>query len=165
MLNSLAQYQLISAITATQSGNFIILHSNEISLTGTFASVFGFFLSCYVFYTAKRINRYILYSTRLPQLQREINTHASSIINLINSFDNSVDDIRAELIRCSANLKALRKKVPRAQKKTIDVLEALITSTASTSSLTKETARDIYLKLLFIAVDIQNLQKDFQVEK
>ncbi len=157
--------QIISEASTSQIGGYFNLCANKLSIAGNIASVAGFCLSIYVVRTARNINKYVLFNIRLPQLNKEIRAHASSINSLIGTFDDSVDDLCDELSKCEANLKALRKKVPRAQKKTIASLITLISSNASNTKLTKEVARDIYRQLLHVIEDVKNLLKDYQVEQ
>ena len=144
---------------------FIYTYATEFSFIGTIASIIGLLLSAYVFITARRINQFIFYNRRLPQLQRKIDVHASSISKYLNDFDSTKDSIRDEMIRCSANLKALRKRTPRQQKKIIDSLFSLISDSTDNNKLNKESARQVYLKLQYLIEDIQNLQKDYEMEK
>lgn len=144
---------------------FIYAFANEVSLIGTIASVIGLFLSIYIVLTARRINQFIFFNRRLPQLHKKIDAHASSISTLSNEFDVNKDSIRDEMIRCSANLKALRKRIPRTQRKLIDSLSHLISTAIDDSELNKESTNQIYLKLRYLIEDIQNLQKDYQMEK
>ncbi len=151
------QYYIISAMTSTNS-SFIVTNADKISFLGTAALC----LSAYVFLTAKKINRYILYSKRLPQLLKKIQDHASSISKLLNNFEETADEIHNEISRCAANLKSLRKKVPRTQRKKIDSL--LTTLSMRSRDIGKESAREVYRTLLYIIEDIRNLQIDYQME-
>lgn len=132
---------------------------------GVVASVIGLFLSIYIFITARRINKYVLITKRLPQLLRKIETHSSSIANLMNNFDQSGDAIREELTRCSANLNSLRKKVARRERKPITSLVKRIESNVGKEPLPKEAIREIYLGLQFIKESLQNLQQDLELER
>lgn len=158
------QYFLISATTST-TPSFVVANADNISFLGTIASIIGLGLSGYVFYTARRINQYIFYSKRLPQLLRKINDHASSISKLLNNFDGSFDEMHNEITRCAANLKSLRKKVPRTQRKMINSLLTLTASfSLSSRDMKKESVREVYSKLIYIIEDIKNLQIDYQTE-
>lgn len=135
------------------------------SNVGSLASVIGLLLSVYIFLTARKINKYILITKRLPQLLRKIEIHSSSISSLLNSFDQSTSVIREELIRCSANLKSLRKKVARGERKPITSLMQAIDSSVNKEPLSKDAVRDIYLKLQYVKEAVKNLQQDLESER
>jgi hypothetical protein len=122
-------------------------------------------LSSYVVYTARRINNFIFFSKRLPQLQKKIKEHASAISNLLNNFKDSYEDICAEMTRCSANLKALNRGIPRNQRKKINKLSNFITSKLTENSITEKDVRYVYLELLYINEDNMNIKMDFEMEK
>jgi hypothetical protein len=137
----------------------------NLSNIGSWASIIGLILSIYIFVTAYRINNYIMFNERLPQLLANIEKYTSNISDMFNNFEPSTNAIREQLSRCSANLKSLKKKVNGDEKKLIASIVTSIEGNINLDQLSKPSIRRIYLDLRYLIEAVQNLQQDFRSRK
>jgi hypothetical protein len=129
------------------------------------ASILGIGLSLYVIYNVREIRKSYLFTARAPALLKSLRTHSSSIKDLLKEFETSIEEIEAELARCSPILESLKRKVGRHERRSISVVVRQIASNKSLSAESKNTAWDIYKELLKIEEELRNLHKDRQWER
>ena len=129
------------------------------------ATMFGFLLSAYIALKVYKVNRYIFLYRRLPSYISSLKSYSSSIIELINNYDDSVDEIIDELVKCETDLKTIKKKLPRHLRPELSKLSRVIKKNSKPESITKQSARDIYRTILSVSQGLLNFQKDYQLEK
>jgi hypothetical protein len=136
-----------------------------LSNIGSVASIFGIGLSLYVVYNVREIRKSYLFTARAPALLKSLRTHSSNIKDLLKEFETSIEEIEAELARCSPVLESLRTKVSRQERKSISGVVQLISANKSLSAGSKDAVWDIYKELLKVEEAMINLQKDKQWER
>jgi hypothetical protein len=132
---------------------------------GHLASVLGFLLSVYIAVTALRINRLVFINRHLPRYLKNIEEYSSRIIDLLKSFNQTVDEILDELAKCEIDLKAVKKNVPRGKRNSVSRLIKLIRHHSNKKKITEESARTIYRNLLSVAQELRNYQKAYLLER
>jgi len=136
-----------------------------LSNVGNVASILGIGLSLYVIYNVREIRKSYLFTARAPALLKSLRTHSSNIKDLLKEFETSIEEIEAELARCSPILESLKRKVGRHERRSISVVVRQIASNKSLSAESKNTVWDIYKELLRVEEELSNLQKDKQWER
>ena len=136
-----------------------------LSNIGSVASILGIGLSLYVVYNVREIRKSYLFTARAPALLKSLRTHSSNIKDMLKEFETSIEEIEAELARCSPVLESLRTKVGRQERKSISGVVQLISANKSLSMGSKDSVWDIYKELLKVEEAMINLQKDKQWER
>ena len=135
----------------------------SLSTIGSLASILGIVLSGYIFHTAKKINKYVLVTRRLPMLLAKLERHSSRVAELLNTFDQSAGEIRIELVRCQASLESLLKKLKRSERAPVRALIASIKKEKE-GTPSKKAVYSIYTELLHRIEVMRELQRDFELE-
>lgn len=136
-----------------------------LSNLGNVASILGIGLSLYVIYNVREIRKSYLFTARAPALLKSLRTHSSNIKDLLKEFETSIEQIEAELAKCSPVLDSLRTKVGRQERKSISKAVQLISANKSLSAGSKNAVWDIYKELLKVEEAMRNLHKDKQWER
>ena len=136
-----------------------------LSNMGSLASILGIGLSLYVGYNVREIRQSYLFTARAPALLRSLHTRSSNIKNLLKEFEISIEEIGAELARCSPILESLKRKVGRHERRSISAVIQLIASNKTLSAESQNTVWDIYKELLRVEEELSNLHKDKQWER
>lgn len=136
-----------------------------LSNIGNVASILGIGLSLYVIYNVREIRKSYLFTARAPALVKSLRAHSSKIKDLLEEFATSIEEIEAELARCSPILESLKRKVGRQERRSISEVIQQIASNKSLSTGSKDTVWDIYKELLKVEEEMTNLQKDKQWER
>lgn len=136
-----------------------------LSIIGSVASIVGIGLSIYVIYNLRQIRKSYIFTARAPDLVKALRSHSSKIKDLLNEFETSIDEIEAELARCSPVLESLRTKVGRQERRSISDVVRLISANKTLSAGSKNAVWDIYKELLKVEEEMRNLQKDKQWER
>ncbi len=136
-----------------------------LSNIGNAASILGIGLSLYLIYNVREIRKSYLFTARAPALLKSLRTHSSNIKDLLKEFETSIEEIEAELARCSPVLESLRTKVGRQERKSISKVVQLISANKSLSAGSKNAVWDIYKELLKVEEAMRNLHKDKQWER
>ena len=118
-----------------------------------------------VVYNVREIRKSYLFTARAPALLKSLRAHSSRIKDLLEEFETSIEEIEAELARCSPILESLKRKVGGRQGRSISVVIQQIASSKSLSTGSKNTVWDIYKELLKVEEEMKNLQKDKQWER
>ena len=79
-----------------------------LSNIGSVASILGIGLSLYVIYNVREIRKSYLFTARAPALVKSLRAHSSRIKDLLEEFGTSIEEIEAELARCSPILESLK---------------------------------------------------------
>lgn len=136
-----------------------------LSNIGNVASILGIGLSLYVIYNVREIRKSYLFAARAPDLLKRLRSHSSKIKDLLKEFETSIEEIEAELAKCSPVLDSLRTKVGRQERKSISKAVQLISANKSLSAGSKNAVWDIYKELLKVEEAMRNLHKDKQWER
>lgn len=136
-----------------------------LSNIGSVASILGIGLSLYVVYNVREIRKSYLFTARAPGLLKSLRTHSSNIKDMLKEFETSIEEIEAELARCSPVLESLRTKVGRQERKSISEVVQLISANKTLSAGSKDAVWDIYKELLKVEEAMINLHKDKQWER
>ncbi|MDP2885955.1 MAG: hypothetical protein Q8P51_13145 [Ignavibacteria bacterium] len=132
---------------------------------GDVASILGFLLSIYIFATALKINRFLFINRRLPKYIHGIEDYASNLISLLKNYDQSVEEILDELVKCETDLKALARNVPRSRRSSINQLIKVIAGHSRKDTMNEDGVRSIYRQLLSIIQNLKNYHKDYLIER
>lgn len=130
---------------------------------GSWCSIVSLLLTGVIAWKLKNISRDFLFQARFPALMQKITSHRSTIVNLLNTYPDSSNEIRVELQKCHANLKSLKPKLKRDMTSTVS---RLLTRTGflsgSSTPLFKEKVREVYLDLVLLEAELKNLSEDFK---
>ena len=130
---------------------------------GNACSMAGFLLTLVVLLKLRRIHRSFLFQARLPDLRKKITGHRSALSKLLNNFADASAEIATEIQKCHANLQSLRPKLGRRQ---VVSVNALLKQTAefgrSSVPPSKEEVRRIYLALVLLEGELENLSEDIK---
>jgi len=111
----------------------------------------------------RRIHRNFLFQARFPDLKRKIARHRSSLSKLLTAYDDSADQVEIELKKCQSNLCSLKPKVARSLRGDIKRLVIDIKDISRSSSHpSKEETRNVYMSLVFIEQELENLSEDIK---
>jgi len=134
-----------------------------LSQIGDICSVLGFFFTLLVLMKLRGIHRSFLAQARLPDLQKKIRGHRSALSKLLNDFSAAGSDIEAEIQKCHANLQNLQPKLGHAQAANVKTIVAFTAQlTRSPTSPDKEQVRKLYLALVLLEEDLDNLSEDMK---
>ncbi|MEK6299239.1 MAG: hypothetical protein AABO41_00830 [Acidobacteriota bacterium] len=136
-----------------------------LNIIGSVASIVGIALSVYVIYNLRQIRRSYMFTARAPDLLKRLKAHSSQVKKLLIDFDNSRDEIEAELALCSAVLGSLLNKVSRNERKTILNVIQLIAENRTLGEQSKDQVWMVYKRLVGVGETLRNLQKDKLWEK
>ncbi len=125
------------------------------------ASIFGLFLTIYVFLSIRKIEKEFLFRVRLPSLLRKLQQHASNLSKLLQQYPESENEIIEELSIAKVNINSLYKKSTGSIKTSLHKLETNIEEYRNTkiAKQTKESIREIYVEMNMVIQEINN-QKD-----
>jgi len=113
----------------------------------------------------KRIQQDYLAQARLPDLQKKIRGHRSTLSKLLNQTDLAAlrHEIDAEMQKCDANLKNLIPKLSPKQALSVSSLVTKIGAILNAKTVCdREQVRAIYLGLVGIEEELDNLGEDMK---
>jgi hypothetical protein len=126
-------------------------------------SILGFLFTVVVLLKLRGIHRSFLAQARLPDLQKKIRGHRSALAKLLNDFPATASEIEAEIRKCHANLRNLQPKLPRAHAASVKPLVAATAQLSQSSTVPdKEQVRKIYLALVLLEGELDNLSEDMK---
>jgi hypothetical protein len=144
--------------------NFVIL----IGVVGSIASLFSLWLTWRVYRQVEEIRSYYQFTTRIPDLVKELDQRASTLSDYLNEFDRFSEAIEVELAQCGEVLEVINKQLDNkrdAQEKFR--VERLLGSirTYSRKNADRNAAWDIYVETIRVTRRISELYKDRILER
>ena len=148
--------------------HFLVATANShpadlLSTIANLASVAGFLLTIWVWLKVRHIEGHFLFRVRFPAIKRQINGHSRNISLYLNSFPTSANDLEVELKKCQSDLKNLRSKLKGDNKASVTkILEGISQLSSPLQPNSIKDIRDIYLSLVILEKDLENLKEDMQ---
>ncbi len=137
--------------------------ADVLALLGNISSIAGFSFTVWILLKLRRIHRSYLLQARFPDLHRRVRRHCSNLEKLLNVYPDSALDIQAELQKCDATIESLLPKVERALRADVkNLLDKIARVFRTGSPPSKEEVRRIYLDLIRLEAELQNLSEDMK---
>ena len=124
-------------------------------------SIISLLITIQVYFHIKKIERFYMFIGRIPDLAKNLQTHASNIIEYLNDndFEKNISQLDVEFVRVAVTLDSLRKKTDGELKQSISkVLKEIKERNLKVKG--SEGARSIHLSIVKIQAEIVDLQKD-----
>lgn len=130
---------------------------------GSISSIIGLLLTILIFCRLRHIHRNFLFQARFPVLNRKIKQHRSQLSTLLNTYDDSIDQIEIELKKCQSNLCSIKPKVIGSLRGHIKrLIKDIKNINRSSSHPPKEEIRKVHISLVFIEQELENLSEDLK---
>lgn len=133
----------------------------DLSLAGNIASIFGLFLTLYVFHAIWKIKNDYLFKLRVPSLLIDLKENASYISKvkgLLGNIKREKIEIKSTLGKIEIKLSSILKRIKSRDKKDIKNLKKNIKR--NKSNITKEWLGEFYAELQKVITLIEELIKD-----
>ena len=141
--------------------DFIFSNILTLSNFGNIASIIGVIVTILVFLRVKKIHLGYLFKIRGPIIVDKLRGYSDNILIYLNDIDSYQSDLTRDLRLCTANLKNLRKKVPKDIRKTIKMLDKKINKYISMpSSYQVDYVRGINNDIQALIEECLNLRED-----
>jgi len=122
-------------------------------------SFIGLIFTIQVYLNLKKIEKFYMFTGRVPDLIKTLGDHASTLSDHLNDFNGNISQIELELVRIKVPLKSLEKKTDGELRKSISSLLELI-GTYEPEIKGDAGARKIYREIIGIQAEIVELNKD-----
>jgi len=122
-------------------------------------SFIGLIFTIQVYLNLKKIEKFYMFTGRVPDLIKTLGDHASTLSDHLNDFNGNISQIELELVRIKVPLKSLEKKTDGELRKSISGLLELI-GTYEPEIKGDAGARKIYREIIGIQAEIVELNKD-----
>lgn len=91
--------------------------------------------------------------------------HRKNLSQLLNTYETSKQQIQIELQKCRANLNSLKPKLNRSSRNGVNkIIKQIKSAYRPYSHLSESQVREIYLNLIFLEQELENLKQDIKWE-
>lgn len=137
--------------------------ADTLTVTGSICSIAAFLLTLWILLKLRSVHRGFLFQARLPELRKKIGRHRADLSRLLNTFPDSRAEVAAEIRKCHANLQSLKAKLGGGRAAGVKALFKQTRDFARSSvPFTKEQVGQIYLGLVFLEEELENLSEDIK---
>jgi len=134
-----------------------------LELLGNLSSIVGLGITVWVLLKVRKIQRGYLLRARLPALGRRLGRHRSNLASLLDEYPSSAREVQAELKKCRATLRSLRRMVGRALGVELNRIERRIAHICGLSeAATANQIWELYGDLGGLEEDVRNLVEDVE---
>lgn len=126
---------------------------------GSAASLISLVITVYLFYAVRKIRSFYVSKARVPELTKQLGSHASRLVILHGDFKTSRDEVLLELGQVEVTLRFLKKKIGRPTKKSVARVLKLIDN-YSPHNANKDQLWKIYVDLQKVIQEVVEVQSD-----
>ncbi len=146
--------------------SYVFLIVTSLTNIGSLCSIIALLLTIYILIKLRGIHRHFLFQARFPTLSKKISNHRKSLSQSLNSYNDSKETILVELRQCEANLRSLKPKLKKGIKNSvIKIIQKINKARKVQSCPPKGEVRDIYLALVELEQELENLSEDIRWEQ
>lgn len=147
--------------------SFLIWVDSNLTLTNiaNWASIAGLFLSLFLLYSIRSIKKKYIFKGTAPQLQKNLEKHASNLSTYLQDFTENTHPINEELSFAEVNVSSLYSLSDKPTKKRLKILTNRIKKYRKKGNGAKQDVREIYLELNMCIQQIKNSLEEEQWSK
>ena len=132
---------------------------------GSICSILGLVLTIFILGNLRGVRRHFLFQARFPSLKKKMAEHRKNLSQLLNTYETSKQQIQIELQKCRANLNSLKPKLNRSSRNGVNkIIKQIKSAYRPYSHLSESQVREIYLNLIFLEQELENLKQDIKWE-
>ena len=140
------------------------LYSQEFVIVASIASIISLALTVWVLITVRNIKNFYLFKARIDTLTRKLKKNTLQIEDNFDDFESQLPQLELKFGQAIVTLKSLKGKLDKQSRKQVDDLLKAIRD-YDWASNSREKLWSIFVSMKGIVTQIENLQKDREMER
>ena len=122
------------------------------------ASILGFVLTVFVLLSLRRIRKYYSSKVRIPVLMKTLRKATSSLIEYMNDYENSTEDILLKLGTIEVTIRAIRRRISGDSKKLVKRATTMLKG-INRKEMSRESVSAVYAQLSKV---VESIKQDIE---
>ncbi len=122
------------------------------------ASILGFVLTVFVLLSLRRIRKHYSSKVRIPVLMKTLRKATSSLIEYMNDYENSTEDILLKLGTIEVTIRAIRRRISGDSKKLVKRATTMLKG-INRKEMSRESVSAVYAQLSKV---VESIKQDIE---